>query len=72
MVPDSAGDLSACCRLCHHQTAPTATTVASTARMNGAFWLPPTLISGINTFRGTVPHAAVAEALAVEHTPYKA
>jgi alanine dehydrogenase len=30
----------------------------------------PTLISGINTYRGTVPHPAVAESLGVAHTPY--
>ena len=32
----------------------------------------PTLISGINTYHGTVPHPAVAEALSVEYTPYSA
>lgn len=32
----------------------------------------PTLVSGINTFQGTVPHPAVAESLSVPHTPYEA
>ncbi len=32
----------------------------------------PHLVSGINTYRGTVPHAAVAEALGVKHTPFHA
>jgi alanine dehydrogenase len=32
----------------------------------------PHILSGINTYKGTVPHAAVAEALAVAHTPFKA
>ena len=27
---------------------------------------------GINTYKGTVPHAAVAEALGVPHAPFKA
>ena len=31
-----------------------------------------TLISGINTFKGTVPHPAVAESLSVPYTPYSA
>lgn len=31
----------------------------------------PTLVSGINTYKGTVPHAAVAEALGVPHTAWK-
>jgi hypothetical protein len=31
-----------------------------------------TFMSGLNTYKGTVPHAAVAEALGVAHTPYKA
>src|SRR5690606_9940145 len=30
----------------------------------------PAFISGINTYRGTVPHPAVAEALGVAHTPF--
>jgi len=30
----------------------------------------PTLISGINTYRGIVPHPAVAEALGVEYRPF--
>ncbi len=30
----------------------------------------PHLISGINTYKGTVPHAAVAEALGVPHKPF--
>ena len=32
----------------------------------------PHLISGINTYKGTVPHAAVAEALGVTHTAFRA
>ncbi|MBV8758455.1 MAG: alanine dehydrogenase, partial [Deltaproteobacteria bacterium] len=32
----------------------------------------PHIMSGINTYKGTVPHAAVAEALNVPHTPFKA
>jgi alanine dehydrogenase len=32
----------------------------------------PVFISGINTYAGTVPHKAVAEALGVPHTPFKA
>ena len=32
----------------------------------------PHIITGINTYRGTVPHAAVAEALGVPHTPFRA
>jgi alanine dehydrogenase len=32
----------------------------------------PHIASGINTYRGTVPHAAVAEALGVPYTPFKA
>jgi alanine dehydrogenase len=31
----------------------------------------PHIITGINTYRGTVPHAAVAEALGVSHTPFR-
>ncbi len=31
----------------------------------------PTLALGINTFRGHVPHKAVAEALGVEHVPFE-
>ena len=30
----------------------------------------PHLVSGINTYKGTVPHAAVAEALGVKHTAF--
>lgn len=30
----------------------------------------PTLVSGINTYRGTVPHPAVAEALGVDYTAF--
>jgi alanine dehydrogenase len=29
----------------------------------------PAMLLGINTYKGTVPHAAVAEALGVDHTP---
>ncbi|MEO6776462.1 MAG: alanine dehydrogenase [Kofleriaceae bacterium] len=32
----------------------------------------PYMVSGINTYKGSVPHAAVAEALGVPHTPFKA
>lgn len=30
----------------------------------------PVFVTGINTYRGTVPHPAVAEALGVAHTPF--
>jgi alanine dehydrogenase len=30
----------------------------------------PAVVKGINTYRGTVPHPAVAEALGVEHVPF--
>jgi alanine dehydrogenase len=32
----------------------------------------PHMVTGINTYRGSVPHAAVAEALGVPHTPFRA
>lgn len=32
----------------------------------------PYMVTGINTYKGSVPHAAVAEALGVAHTPFKA
>lgn len=32
----------------------------------------PHLVSGINTYKGAVPHAAVAEALGVQHAPFRA
>ncbi|HEY5935133.1 MAG TPA: alanine dehydrogenase [Kofleriaceae bacterium] len=32
----------------------------------------PHLVTGINTYKGGVPHAAVAEALSVPHVPFKA
>jgi alanine dehydrogenase len=32
----------------------------------------PHLVTGINTYKGTVPHPAVAEALGVPHTPFRA
>jgi alanine dehydrogenase len=32
----------------------------------------PHLVSGINTYKGAVPHAAVAEALGITHTPFHA
>jgi alanine dehydrogenase len=32
----------------------------------------PHIVSGINTYRGTVPHPAVAEALGVQYTPFRA
>jgi alanine dehydrogenase len=31
----------------------------------------PHLVTGINTYKGTVPHPAVAEALGVPHTPFR-
>lgn len=31
----------------------------------------PHLVSGINTYKGAVPHAAVAEALGVQHAPFR-
>ncbi|MGE0549556.1 MAG: alanine dehydrogenase [Kofleriaceae bacterium] len=31
----------------------------------------PHMVTGINTYRGSVPHPAVAEALGVPHTPFK-
>jgi alanine dehydrogenase len=40
--------------------------------LEGAIKDDPVFISGLNTYRGTVPHKAVAEALGVAHTPYKA
>ncbi|MBP6838034.1 MAG: alanine dehydrogenase [Kofleriaceae bacterium] len=39
--------------------------------LEGAIKADPTFMSGLNTYKGTVPHAAVAEALGVAHTPYK-
>ncbi len=38
--------------------------------LEGAIKSDPVFISGLNTYRGTVPHAAVAEALGVAHTPF--
>ncbi|HVK75677.1 MAG TPA: alanine dehydrogenase [Kofleriaceae bacterium] len=38
--------------------------------LEGAIKSDKVFISGLNTFRGTVPHAAVAEALGVAHTPF--
>jgi len=32
----------------------------------------PYMVSGINTYKGSVPHAAVAEALGVPHTAFRA
>jgi hypothetical protein len=32
----------------------------------------PHIVTGINTYKGTVPHAAVAEALSVPFTAFKA
>lgn len=32
----------------------------------------PHIVSGLNTYKGTVPHPAVAEALGVAHVPFKA
>jgi alanine dehydrogenase len=40
--------------------------------IEGAIAKDPVFISGVNTYKGTVPHAAVAEALGVPHTPFKA
>jgi len=31
----------------------------------------PHIGSGLNTYKGTVPHAAVAEALGIQHTPFR-
>jgi alanine dehydrogenase len=39
--------------------------------LEGAIAKDPVFISGLNTYKGTVPHAAVAEALSVPHVPYK-
>lgn len=38
--------------------------------LEGATMSDRSFISGINTYRGTVPHPAVAEALGVAHTPF--
>jgi alanine dehydrogenase len=38
--------------------------------LEGAIAKDPSLLPGINTYRGTVPHPAVAEALGVAHVPY--
>lgn len=40
--------------------------------LEGAVRAVPHIITGINTYRGTVAHAAVAEALGVSHTPFRA
>jgi alanine dehydrogenase len=40
--------------------------------LEGAIKNDPAFISALNTYRGTVPHAAVAGALGVPHTPFKA
>jgi alanine dehydrogenase len=32
----------------------------------------PHMVSGINTYKGTVPHQAVAEALGVKHEAFRA
>jgi alanine dehydrogenase len=40
--------------------------------IEGAIAKDPVFISGLNTYRGTVPHPAVAEALGVPHTPFAA
>ena len=39
--------------------------------LEGAIAKDPVFITGLNTYKGTVPHAAVAEALGVAHTAYK-
>jgi alanine dehydrogenase len=39
--------------------------------LEGAIAKDPVFISGLNTYKGTVPHSAVAEALGVAHAPYK-
>jgi alanine dehydrogenase len=39
--------------------------------LEGAMKADPALVSGINTYKGTVPHKAVAEALGVAYTPFK-
>lgn len=38
--------------------------------LEGAAKHDPSYVSGINTYRGTVPHPAVAEALGVPHEPF--
>jgi alanine dehydrogenase len=40
--------------------------------LEGAVRAVPHIVTGINTYRGAVPHAAVAEALGVSHSPFKA
>jgi alanine dehydrogenase len=40
--------------------------------LEGAIAKDPVFITGVNTYKGTVPHAAVADALGVPHTPYLA
>ena len=38
--------------------------------LEGALKSSPEFVTGLNTYRGTVPHKAVAEALGVAHTPF--
>jgi len=38
--------------------------------LEGAIAKDSAIISGLNTYKGTVPHAAVAEALSVPHKPF--
>ncbi len=40
--------------------------------LEGAVKAEPWMVSGINTYKGTVPHPAVAEALEVKYTPFSA
>jgi alanine dehydrogenase len=39
--------------------------------LEGAIKDTPHIESGLNTYKGGVPHAAVAEALGVAHTPFR-
>ena len=39
--------------------------------LEGALKADPVFITGLNTFHGTVPHKAVAEALGVAHAPFR-
>jgi alanine dehydrogenase len=40
--------------------------------LEGAIAADPHIVTGVNTYRGGVPHAHVAAALGVPHTPFKA
>jgi alanine dehydrogenase len=39
--------------------------------LEGAVKAVPHIVTGINTYKGTVPHAAVAEALGTKFEPFK-